>query len=117
MLSTRQIATFQEELGSLDHRYQFVRLAGFPSLNAGTCQLARDYSHTGMTAYARLQEHEFALDASGAYSAIRHQPFVGAGYFDHAVTEALTGSTEAQFRPLNGNRQRQEANPGTAAAD
>jgi isocitrate lyase len=90
-------------------------------------ELARDYSQSGMTAYARLQEHEFALAASGGYSAIRHQRFVGTGYFDlvqttiaghHAVTEALAGSTEeAQFRAFNGNHPRHKASPGAAAAD
>jgi isocitrate lyase len=59
-----------------------------------------------MSAYVRLQEHEFALEESG-YSASRHQREVGAGYFDRVVeavsggessTLALRGSTEeAQF--------------------
>ena len=54
-----------------------MTLAGFHSLNAGMFELARDYSRTGMTAYARLQEREFALADSDGYSAIRHQTFVG----------------------------------------
>jgi isocitrate lyase len=59
-----------------------------------------------MSAYVRLQEHEFALEPDG-YTATRHQREVGAGYFDQiagivsggqASTLALTGSTEeAQF--------------------
>ncbi len=59
-----------------------------------------------MSAYVRLQEHEFALEEHG-YTATRHQREVGAGYFDQvaqvisggmASTLALKGSTEeAQF--------------------
>ncbi len=70
-------------------------------------ELAREYSTHGMAAYARLQEHEFALAETGGFSAIRHQTFVGTGYFDavqaavtggHGSTLALAGSTEkAQF--------------------
>ncbi len=110
MLDESQIAGFQTQLAELGYRYQFVTLAGFHSLNAGMFELARDYGRTGMNAYARLQEKEFALSASDGYAAIRHQRFVGTGYFDAvqtiiaggtAATEALAGSTEsAQFSAL-----------------
>lgn len=109
MLTDRQIADFQAKLGELGYRYQFVTLAGFHSLNAGMFELARGYADNGMTAYAQLQEREFGLSEAEGYSAIRHQRFVGTGYFDAvqttitggiAATEALAGSTEeAQFRP------------------
>jgi isocitrate lyase len=109
MLTDRQIAQFQTQLSHLGYKYQFVTLAGFHSLNGGMFELARDYARTGMTAYTTLQEREFALAESDGYSAIRHQRFVGTGYFDavqttiaggHSATEALTGSTEnAQFSP------------------
>jgi isocitrate lyase len=58
-----------------------------------------------MSAYVRLQEHEFELEDLG-YTATRHQREVGAGYFDlvaqsvapESSTLALRGSTEeAQF--------------------
>jgi len=107
LLGDHQIARFQDQLGELGYRYQFVTLAGFHSLNTAMFDLARDYARCGMTAYAGLQEREFALSASDGYSAIRHQRFVGTGYFDaiqtivtsgHAATRALEGSTEdAQF--------------------
>ena len=68
--------------------------------------LASDYAQRGMAAYAQLQEQEFASEAHG-YEAIKHQQFVGAGYFDaiqQAVTAgdsstlAMDGSTEqSQF--------------------
>jgi isocitrate lyase len=101
-----EIAEFQMRLGEMGYKYQFVTLAGFHSLNAGMFQLAREYAQSGMAAYVRLQEQEFALVEDG-YSAVRHQRFVGTGYFDavqttaaggHTSTEALDGSTEtAQF--------------------
>ena len=61
-----------------------------------------------MSAYSKLQEREFTMAATSGYGALRHQAFVGTGYF-YAVqttvtggrgsTSALAGSTEtAQFR-------------------
>ena len=107
LLTEHQIADFQTQLAHLGYKYQFVTLAGFHSLNAGMFELARDYARTGMSAYSHLQEREFAMAQSDGYSAVRHQRFVGTGYFDavqnivaggHAATEALAGSTEnAQF--------------------
>src|SRR5687767_14817369 len=107
-LSDSQIATFQEELGSMGYRFQFVTLAGFHALNESMFQLARGYAAEGMSAYVELQEREFALEEHG-YTATRHQREVGAGYFDGVLdavtggessTRALEGSTEeAQFAP------------------
>ncbi len=100
------IAKFQRELGAMGYKFQFVTLAGFHSLNAGMYELARRYRDHGMSAYADLQEHEFALEGDG-YTATRHQREVGTGYFDAvsqivsggaASTLAMDGSTEkAQF--------------------
>src|SRR5206468_113105 len=105
-LDEGQIATFQQELGAMGYRFQFITLAGFHALNAGMFELARTYVAEGMTAYVRLQEQEFELEELG-YTATRHQREAGAGYFDHIVqavsggessTLALHGSTEeAQF--------------------
>jgi isocitrate lyase len=101
-LSDAQIATFQRDLAGLGYRFQFITLAGFHSLNAGMFELARGYRDEAMTAYVRLQEREFELEADG-YTATRHQREVGAGYFDQvletisggaASTLALRGSTE-----------------------
>ena len=102
-----EIATFQEELGRMGYRFQFITLAGFHALNASMFELAKGYSAEGMSAYVRLQEHEFELEEDG-YTATRHQREVGAGYFDlvaqavsggESSTLALKGSTEeAQFQ-------------------
>jgi isocitrate lyase len=106
-LSDEEIASFQQELGALGYRFQFITLAGFHALNASMFELARGYAAEGMTAYVRLQEREFELEAEG-YTATRHQREVGAGWFDlvaqavsggESSTLALEGSTEeAQFR-------------------
>jgi isocitrate/methylisocitrate lyase len=103
-LDDAQIATFQDELGELGYRFQFVTLAGFHALNESMFELARGYRERGMSAYVELQQREFALEEHG-YTATRHQREVGAGYFDallgalgESSTLALTGSTEeAQF--------------------
>ena len=105
-LGDDEIASFQQELGRLGYRFQFITLAGFHALNASMFELAKGYSAEGMSAYVRLQEHEFELEEDG-YTATRHQREVGAGYFDlvaqavsggESSTLALKGSTEeAQF--------------------
>ena len=103
-LDDDQIASFQQELGAMGYRFQFITLAGFHSLNAGMFELARGYAASGMPAYVELQEREFALEADG-YTATRHQREVGAGYFDQVIdavtggqssTLALRGSTEEE---------------------
>ncbi len=75
----------------MGYKFQFVTLAGFHSLNAGMFELAQGYRDEGMAAFSHLQEREFAMEQSG-FTAVRHQSFVGAGYFD-AVQLAVTGGT------------------------
>lgn len=88
-LDDHTIAVFQRELAAMGYKFQFVTLAGFHSLNHGMFELARGYQHSGMTAYAKLQEQEFASEAAG-YTATKHQREVGTGYFD-AVTKVISG--------------------------
>ncbi len=107
-LDDATIAGFQQELGALGYKFQFITLAGFHALNESMFELARGYAAKGMSAYVELQQREFALEESG-YTATRHQREVGAGYFDQVAqavsggqssTLALKGSTEeAQFEP------------------
>ncbi len=107
-LDAATIARFQNELGAMGYRFQFITLAGFHSMNHSMFELAKGYSSSGMSAYVALQEAEFASETSG-YTATRHQREVGTGYFDEvlqtiaggsAATCALAGSTEeAQFAP------------------
>jgi len=88
-LSDAEIATFQRELAAMGYKFQFITLAGFHSLNHGMFELANAYRTEHMSAYARLQEAEFAAEAQG-YTATRHQREVGTGYFDQ-VAEVLSG--------------------------
>ena len=88
-LDDNTIASFQHDLAEMGYRFQFVTLAGFHAVCASMFDLARGYAEEGMSAYVRLQQHEFELEEAG-YTATRHQREVGAGYFD-AVLEAITG--------------------------
>jgi isocitrate/methylisocitrate lyase len=103
-LDDRTIACFQRELGAMGYKFQFITLAGFHSLNLSMFELARGYKEAGMTAYCSLQEKEFASEQQEGYAAVKHQRFVGTGYFDAvqqvvaggtSSTTALDGSTEA----------------------
>ena len=105
-LSEGQLGTFQKELGAMGYKFQFVTLSAFHALNHSIFTLAQDYKERGMAAYADLQSREFASEREG-YEAVKHQEFVGVGYFDEITqivhggrssTVALEGSTEkAQF--------------------
>ncbi len=98
------IARFQRELGAMGYKFQFITLAGFHALNLSMFELASAYKAAGMTAYSALQDREFALEAQG-YRAVKHQTFVGTGYFDlvqqtvmggMSSTVAMHGSTETE---------------------
>jgi isocitrate lyase len=109
-LSDEDIARFQRELGAMGYKFQFITLAGFHALNHTMFELAREYKQQGMSAYSRLQEAEFESERNDNYLAVKHQRFVGTGYFDEvqnvitsgtASTTALAGSTETeQFHNL-----------------
>jgi isocitrate lyase len=92
-LDDATIAKFQNQLGAMGYKFQFVTLAGFHSLNYTMFELARGYGERGMSAYVELQEQEFAAEEAG-YTATRHQREVGTGYFD-AVSEVITGGASS----------------------
>lgn len=103
-LDAETIAKFQQELGKMGYKFQFVTLAGFHALNHGMFELARGYKDRGMAAYSELQQAEFDSEQYG-YTATRHQREVGTGYFDQvsmvitggtSSTTALKGSTEEE---------------------
>ncbi|WP_342429301.1 isocitrate lyase [Neobacillus sp. FSL H8-0543] len=103
-LDQETIAKFQQELGKMGYKFQFVTLAGFHALNHGMFELARGYKERGMAAYSELQQAEFDSEQHG-YTATRHQREVGTGYFDQvsmvitggtSSTTALKGSTEEE---------------------
>ena len=104
-LDDATIARFQKELGAMGYKFQFITLAGFHALNLSMFELAREYKHSGMTAYSHLQQQEFSSEKEHGYEAVKHQGFVGTGYFDQVTqviaggkssTTALAGSTEAE---------------------
>lgn len=104
-LSTQEIAAFQQQLAGMGYKFQFVTLAGFHALNASIFELAHSYRRTGMLAYSQLQQREFEMAERLGYGAVKHQRFVGTGYFDQVATTiasgsistcALPGSTEEQ---------------------
>lgn len=105
-LSEKEMLTFREDLADLGYKFQFITLAGFHALNTSMFELASAYKTKGMAGYSELQQKEFALQSQG-FKAVKHQAFVGVGYFDEvqnvitggeASTVALKGSTEeAQF--------------------
>jgi len=103
-LDDATIGKFQKELAAMGYKFQFITLAGFHVLNHGMFTLAREFSKTGMTAYAEFQKQEFEAEPLG-YKATTHQKFVGTGYFDDVATviaggtlstAALKGSTEEE---------------------
>jgi isocitrate lyase len=103
-LDQETIAKFQQELGKMGYKFQFVTLAGFHALNHSMFELARGYKERGMAAYSELQQAEFDSEQYG-YTATRHQREVGTGYFDQvslvisggtSSTTALKGSTEEE---------------------
>jgi isocitrate/methylisocitrate lyase len=103
-LDRETIANFQQELGAMGYKFQFVTLAGFHALSYSMFNLAHGYRTRGMAAYSELQQAEFAAEKHG-YTATKHQHEVGTGYFDEVAkviaggevsTAALVGSTEAE---------------------
>src|SRR6202790_2250969 len=103
-LDDATIARFQCELGAMGYKFQFITLAGFHALNMSMFELACGYKVSGMSAYCQLQEKEFSSEGQFGYAAVKHQRFVGTGYFDAvqqvvaggtSSTTALEGSTEA----------------------
>jgi isocitrate lyase len=102
-LSDDEIARFQNELGAMGYKFQFITLAGFHNLNLGMWKLATGYHQRQMSAFVEMQEEEFAEEKKG-FRAVKHQAFVGTGFFDAITTiasqgkssvTALAGSTEA----------------------
>jgi isocitrate lyase len=93
-LDDEAIARFQVELGAMGYKFQFITLAGFHALNLSMFELAREYKQRGMGAYAELQEQGFRCEHDNGYEAVKHQRFVGTGYFD-LVTQAIAGGTSS----------------------
>lgn len=90
---------FQQKLAGMGYRFQFVTLAGFHALNSSMFELAHEYSQTGMLAYSQLQQREFDVAERCGYGAVKHQRFVGTGYFDQVATVIAAGKTSTCALP------------------
>ncbi|MEE4303292.1 MAG: isocitrate lyase [Wenzhouxiangella sp.] len=101
-LSDAEIEKFQNELGAMGYKFQFITLAGFHALNHSMFQLARGYKARQMSAYVELQQAEFDAESQG-YTATRHQREVGTGYFDE-LTQAISGG-ESSLGALTGSTE------------
>jgi isocitrate lyase len=110
-MSIEEATRYQEKIGEMGYKFQFVTLAGFHSLNLSMFELAKGYSTRGMGAYSEMQQREFAAQDNG-FTAVRHQREVGTGYFDavsvaisagRSSTTAMAGSTETEQFHTNTN--------------
>jgi len=104
-LGDAQLSSFQRELGAMGYKFQFVTLSGFHALNHSMFLLAQDYKKRGMAAYADLQSREFAVEREG-YEAVKHQEFVGVGYFDE-ITQITTGGRNST-KAMDGSTEREQ---------
>ncbi len=103
-MDEKQMLTFREDLAALGYKFQFITLAGFHALNTAMFELSKSYVERGMAGFSELQQREFALEQHG-FKAVKHQSFVGTGYFDavqnvvqqgQSSTVALKDSTESE---------------------
>ena len=112
-LDDATIARFQQELGAMGYKFQFITLAGFHALNYGMFDLAHGYARRQMTAFVELQQREFAAAERG-FTAVRHQREVGTGYFD-AITQAIQGGQSSTVA-LKGSTEEEQFHGERAAA-
>ena len=100
--SEDELAQFQDELGKMGFKFQFITLAGFHTTNFAVFDFAREYKKNGMLAFSQLQEKELDYQQHG-FTTVKHQAEVGVGYFD-AINQtvgadsvaALADSTETE---------------------
>jgi isocitrate lyase len=83
---------FQQEIGAMGYKFQFITLAGFHSSNLAAFEIARAYNQRGMAGYSELQQREFGSEVDG-YTATRHQHEVGTSYFDRVSNTLASGAS------------------------
>ena len=103
-LTESEMQTFQQNLGDMGYKFQFITLAGFHVQNYSIFKFAQNYKKDGMAAYSHIQQQEFEAEKEG-YTAVKHQREVGTTYFDTIAqiissgktsTTAMSGSTESE---------------------
>ncbi len=102
-LDDSTIARFQNELGAMGYKFQFITLAGFHSLNYSMFHLAHGYARNQMSAFVELQQAEFAAADKG-FTAVKHQREVGTGYFDAVTTTIERDSSTAALARFDRRR-------------
>ena len=105
-LGSDTISRFQIDLADMGYKFQFVTLAGFHALNLSMFELAASYKESGMSAYSKLQEIEFQRERDSGYRAVKHQAFVGTGYFD-AVAQVIAGGASS-ITALSGSTEQEQ---------
>ncbi len=110
-LSDTQMRAFQRELGAMGYKFQFVTLAGWHAVNMTMFELAHAYRDEGMLAYSRLQERELELERDHGYRAVKHQSFVGAGYFDD-IAQVVTGN-RTSITAMKGSTEEEQFSEAT----
>jgi len=114
-LDQEEISQFQQALGAMGYGFQFVTLAGFHALNLSAFELAHEYVRSGMSAYSQLQQREFELAERLGYDAVKHQKFVGTGYFDDVANTISAGQTS--IRALPGSTEEDQFEEATETDD
>jgi isocitrate lyase len=109
-LDADTISRFQIDLAEMGYKFQFVTLAGFHALNLSMFELAASYKESGMSAYSKLQEIEFQRESDNGYRAVKHQAFVGTGYFD-AVAQVIAGGASS-LTALGGSTEEEQFTEG-----
>ena len=97
-LSDDEIASFQQEIGKLGYKFQFITLAGFHTQNIAIFELAEKYKKEGMSAYSKIQQLEFAREKDG-YTSVKHQREVGTSYFDAISNTISSGKSSTTAMP------------------
>jgi isocitrate lyase len=78
-------------------------------------ELAHGYKAEGMAAYSRFQEHEFRMERQLGFSAVKHQSFVGAGYYDEV--QMIIGGGETETAALKGSTEEEQFHGVTRASN
>jgi isocitrate lyase len=93
-LSWAQCKSFQQEIGKMGYKYQFITLAGFHCANLATFEMAEAYKQDGIAGYAAIQQKEFEAQERG-FTTVKHQREAGVPYFDAIATAVGATSTTA----------------------
>ena len=63
-LTENEMQTFQQKLGEMGYKFQFITLAGFHVQNYSVFKFAQSYKKDGMAAYSKIQQQEFEAEKS-----------------------------------------------------